>query len=401
MRILSVTQSYAPFYEFGGPPVKVEALARGLVRRGFNPTVLSADWGFEKRREADPREVTSRRSPFGWTRDANGVQSIYLPTWFRYRALTWNPAVGRYCRARLKQFDVVHIFGLYDFLGPAVARACRKQGIPYVVEPIGMFVPMVRSIALKRLYHALWGGRMLKGAARVVATSEQEVRELAGGGIAADKIVLRRNGVEIPREQPERGAFRTQHGIPSEALMVLYLGRLSAKKSPELLLEAFAALPREIGGNTVWLVFAGPDEAGMLERLASRARELTVSERVVFPGSVLGEKKWAAYCDADVFVLPSQNENFGNTAAEAAACGTPVVVTENCGVAPLLADSAGIVVRHETSDIRKAVQQVLSDRGLRERLGQGGRLAAGRLGWEQPVAEMERLYLELSGNMVR
>ena len=401
MRILSVTQSYAPFCEFGGPPVKVEALARGLVRRGFNPTVLSADWGFEKRREADPREVTSRRSPFGWTRDANGVQSIYLPTWFRYRALTWNPAVGRYCRARLKQFDVVHIFGLYDFLGPAVARACRKQGIPYVVEPIGMFVPMVRSIALKRLYHALWGGRMLKGAARVVATSEQEVRELAGGGIAADKIVLRRNGVEIPREQPERGAFRTQHGIPSEALMVLYLGRLSAKKSPELLLEAFAALPREIGGNTVWLVFAGPDEAGMLERLASRARELTVSERVVFPGSVLGEKKWAAYCDADVFVLPSQNENFGNTAAEAAACGTPVVVTENCGVAPLLADSAGIVVRHETSDIRKAVQQVLSDRGLRERLGQGGRLAAGRLGWEQPVAEMERLYLELSGNMVR
>src|ERR1043166_4247012 len=174
MRILNVTQSYAPFYEFGGPPVKVEALAKGLVERGHDVTVLSADWGFEKRKESHPSDVSSRRSPFGWTRNANGVQSIYLPTWFRYRALTWNPAVGRYCHARLKQFDAVHIFGLYDLLGPRVARSCRKQGLPYVVEPIGMFVPIVRSIALKRVYHALWGRRMLAGAAAGVATAEQE-----------------------------------------------------------------------------------------------------------------------------------------------------------------------------------------------------------------------------------
>src|ERR1051326_909397 len=49
MRILSVTQSYAPFYEFGGPPIKVEALANGLTQRGHEVTVLTADWGFESR----------------------------------------------------------------------------------------------------------------------------------------------------------------------------------------------------------------------------------------------------------------------------------------------------------------------------------------------------------------
>jgi len=401
MRILSVTQSYAPFYEFGGPPVKVEALAKGLVERGHGVTVLSADWGFEKRKENDPSDVSSRRSPFGWTRNANGVQSIYLPTWFRYRALTWSPAVGRYCHARLKQFDAVHIFGLYDLLGPAVARSCRKQGIPYVVEPIGMFVPIVRSIVLKRAYHALWGRRMLAGAAAVVATSEQEAEELSGGGIARDKIVMRRNGVMVPKERPGPGTFRAQYGIPAEAFLVLFLGRLSVKKSPDLLLQAFSALAEEIGGRTVWLVFAGPDEAGMLGRLESQARELGVSERVVFSGGVFGEQKWAAYRDADVFVLPSQNENFGNTAAEAAACGTPVIVTENCGIAPLLSDSAGIVIRHETSELKKAVQEVLSDGVLRERLAQGGRRVAGRLGWEQPVADMERLYLKLTGSLVR
>src|SRR2546430_16861945 len=86
----------------------------------------------------------SERSPFGWRRNENGVQAIYIPTWLRYRTVSWNPAVKRFCRARLQDFNVVHIFGIYDLIGPAVAAACRKLSIPYVLEPIGMFVTMFR-----------------------------------------------------------------------------------------------------------------------------------------------------------------------------------------------------------------------------------------------------------------
>jgi glycosyltransferase involved in cell wall biosynthesis len=396
MRILSVTQSYAPFYEFGGPPVKVQALANGLAQRGHSVTVLTADWGFETRQSSENSIAKISRSPFGWEREANGVRSIYLPTWFRYRAASWNPAVTRFCRARLKEFDVVHIFGLYDLLGPAVARACRKQNIPYTVEPIGMFVPIVRNILMKRVYHGLFGGEMIAGAAAIIATSEQEVEELAGGGAPRAKIVLRRNGVMAPRELPPQGEFRAKQGIPREALLVLFLGRISQKKSPDLLLEAFATLPQRIAGREVWLAFAGPDESGMQARLKELAKEHGVQERMVFSGAVFGEEKWAAYRDADVFVLSSQNENFGNTAVEAAACGTPVVVTKNCGVAPLLAGIAGIVVRHETEAVARAVEQVLSDSKLRERLSEGGRKTAGTLGWEEPVSAMEKLYVALA-----
>lgn len=396
MRILSVTQSYAPFYEFGGPPVKVEALANGLAQRGHHVTVLSADWGFEERRQADPQGVTSRRSPFGWARQADRVESIYLPTWARFRSLTWNPATKRYCRARLAQFQVAHIFGLYDFLGPTTADHCLQQGIPYVVEPIGMFVPIVRNIALKRLYHRIWGAKMLAAAAAIVATSEQEVEELAAGGIPRTKIALRRNGVMVPRELPERGLFRARYKLPPDARVILFLGRLSEKKSPGLLLDAFAQLPDQINSRELRLVFAGPDESGMRERLDTLAREKGLSPRVTFTGSIFGEEKWSAYRDADVFVLPSQNENFGNTAAEAAACGTPVVVTENCGIAPLLAGVAGIVVRHETSEVAQAVKEVLSDGELHDRLAQGGKSAAGGLGWDEPVSQLELLYEKLA-----
>ena len=159
MRILNVTETYAPFLEFGGPPVKVRALAEGLARRKHSVNVLTADWGLEKRlqshSEADLQTLGWDRSPFGWRHNGAGVQSIYLPSWFRYRTLSWNPAVKRYCRARLQNFDLVHIFGVYDLLGPAVAAAARARDIPYVIEPIGMFVPIVRNVWLKRMYHSV------------------------------------------------------------------------------------------------------------------------------------------------------------------------------------------------------------------------------------------------------
>src|SRR5215467_12952207 len=254
MRILNVTETYAPFLEFGGPPVKVRALAEGLARKEHQVTVLTADWGFAKRPAWEKR--AAERSPYGYRRKENSVEAIYLPTWLHYRQVSWNPAVDRYCRAQLENFDVAHIFGLYDLLGPTVAAACRKRAIPYVVEPIGMFVPIVRSLWLKRIYHRIWGNRLLRGASAVVATSEQEIEELVAGGIARSRIALRRNGVQVPQVWPEPGMFRKKLGISQETKLVLFLGRLSAKKSPDLLLRAFAEVRKRIKAGALKLVFA-------------------------------------------------------------------------------------------------------------------------------------------------
>ena len=397
MRILNVTETYAPFLEFGGPPVKVRALSEGLARRGHQVTVLTADWGLEKRLKTEEEKAAAERSPFGWRQNVNGVQAIYLPTWFRYRTVSWNPAVKRYCRARLQNFDVVHIFGLYDLLGPAVAAACGKRGLPYVVEPIGMFVPIVRNFLMKKMYHAVWGNRLLKEASTVIATSDQEMEELAAGGVSKQKVKLRRNGVEVPEAWPERGLFRKAEGISLDAKVVLFLGRLSKKKSPDLLLRAFAELLGRLPGTPMILAFAGPEESGGIQgELEQIASQLGVRGSVRFAGPIFGEAKWSAYRDADVFVLPSQNENFGNTAAEAVAAGTPVIVTEHCGIAPLLANEAGLVVPHETGALATALERVLREPGLRERLAAGCSRVAARLGWEQPVEEMEALYVGLA-----
>jgi len=393
MRILNVTQTYFPFMEFGGPPVKVRSLSQQLVKLGHKVTVLTADWGL--RSHAAGGGGRAERTAVGWRLEESGIEAVYLPSWLHYRALSWNPGIARFCRAQLWHFDVAHIFGLYDFLGPAMAAASRQRGIPYVVEPIGMFVPIVRNFLLKRMYHLALGQSMLLGSRAIIATSPQEVAELASSGVANEKILVRRNGVEVPEVMPERGLFRAAAGIPADAKIILYLGRLSEKKSPDILLQAFAPLCNQKSDAGLRLVFAGPDDGGMQQRLQRMAGNLGVSAHVQIIGAVFNESKWRAYRDADVFVLPSQNENFGNTAAEAMAAGTPVVVTDKCGIAPLLADVAGLVVKHDAGAIAEAVSRILCEPGLHARLSTGCKRVAAKLNWDEPGEQMEHLYEQL------
>jgi glycosyltransferase involved in cell wall biosynthesis len=395
MRILNVTQTYFPFLEFGGPPVKVRSLSQQLVKFGHRVTVLTADWGFPSRTSALANQSRAEPSPFGWRLEESGIESIYLRSWLRYRALSWNPGITRFCRARLWNFDVVHIFGLYDFLGPAIAAACRRDRIPYVVEPIGMFVPIVRNFLLKRMYHLTLGQGMLRGSRKIIATSPQEVAELASSGVPAEKIIVRRNGVEIPETRPQAGNFRAALGIPENTKVILYLGRLSEKKSPDVLLQAFASLCKAEHDADLCLVFAGPDDGGMKKKLLQMASDLGIASRVQIQNALFGEQKWSAYQGADVFVLPSQNENFGNTAGEAMVAGTPVVVTNKCGIAPLLADIAGLVVEHDATAMTQALARVLWEPGLHAKLSAGCKTVAARLDWDEPAREMEALYENL------
>jgi glycosyltransferase involved in cell wall biosynthesis len=395
MRILKVTQAYFPFLDRGGPAVKVHALAGGLALRGHRVTVLTADLGLQKL--AAP-SMAAERQKWGWrVREESGVEGIYLYTRARYRSLTLNPGVLSFCAGSLRGFDLAHIYGLYDLLGPAVGSACRRCGIPYVLEPMGMSLPIIRSLRLKRAYHILLGQRLMRGARRLIATSDQEAMELIAVGIPASQLIVRRNGIAAPPVLPEPGSFRRQWKIPADASLILFLGRLVSKKSPDLLLEAFARWRAGAGqGRACWLVLAGPDERdGYLEKLKETARNLNVSEHVLFTGPLYGDAKWAAYRDADVFVLPSQHENFGNTAGEAIACGTPVIVTDRCGIAAMIEGRAGLVIPHSARPLEAALLRMLGDEAVREHFRSGCAEVARGLSWDEPLSQMENLYAEV------
>src|SRR6202011_5111095 len=132
---------------------------------------------------------------------------------------------------------------------------------------------------------------------------------------------------------------------------------------PDMMLEAFARWRQHKNGSQPsLLVMAGPDEGGSFCRpLETIAAQMGLNGGVLFTGALYGEAKWAAYRDADLFVLPSQNENFGNTAAEAIACGTPVLLTDRCGIAPIVDQRGALVVTHDCAALEAGLKKILDD----------------------------------------
>ena len=158
MRLLMVVQSYFPFQERGGPVVKVRALAHGLSALGHRVTVLTADLGLSN---YVAKGFAAEQAHAGWHAFENGVEAIYLPNLAHYRDITLNPNVIGFCRVALRDFQLVHFFGLYDTMGPVVSGFCRRYQIPYVVEPMGMYRPIDRGFKLKRLWHRNLGDSYL------------------------------------------------------------------------------------------------------------------------------------------------------------------------------------------------------------------------------------------------
>ncbi len=379
MRLLKVTQAYYPYLERGGPAVKVKAIADRLVRRGYQVTILTAHYGH----------------PFRTLRcQQEGVEVLYLGYVARYRAITINPGVITFCLRHLRSYKVIHIYGIYDFLGPVVALFARYWEIPYLLEPIGMYRPIVRSLGKKRLYHLVCGRKLALNARWVIATSSQEKEELLAQGIPSDLILLRRNGIDLPSssEIPPQGFFRRKWQIPKDTPLLLFLGRLSPKKSPDLLLRACARI-----SFPGYIVLAGPtEERDYLMDLRKLTATLGLAGRVFFTGPLYREDKWGALQDADLLVLPSQNENFGNVAGEAIACGTPVLLTENCGIAEYIDGKAGLAVPYGEESLAEGLNRLLTDRNFYDRLRHGCAETALSLGWEEPIQQMEYLYQEVA-----
>ena len=388
MRILMAVQSYFPFQDRGGPVVKVRALARGLAQRGHQVTVLTADLGL---RRLNGSAINFQPCPWGWCAEENGVEAVYLSTLANYRALTVNPDVIGFCRTSLRHFDLVHFYGLYDLLGPAVSYFCRRQGIPYIIEPMGMYRPIDRSFRMKRVWHRSLGDSFWSHAAQIVATSEMEEQELLQDGVAREKLVVRYNGIDRAASlaPTTRGAFSAKWSIPPDEPLLLFLGRLIPRKGADILIDAFSqACPTQ--GR---LVIAGPEgEPGYLAHLTRRAADAGVESRVIFTGALYDDDKAAVMADADLFVLPSRYENFANSAAEAVSSGIPVIITDACGIRSLIDGRAGLVIAPERQALAAAIRSLLTDRSLYQKLQAGCPGVAAQLGWDRLTEQMEGYY---------
>ena len=403
MRILLVSQTYFPFMREGGRPTKVRAIAEGLAARGHNVTLLTSQLG----PLAVPNESEAFapiRSRYGQCATLGGVDIVYLRSLLRRRTATFNERLIDFCREELPKADVVHIFGIYDLLGPVAAHFTKRVGSPYLLETMGMFPARGRSKVAKHLYHLALGRSLVRHAQRVIVSSEQERGDVCSRGVPESQVVIRRNGVHVPETAQAGGEFRRAHAIAADARMVLFLGRLVPEKGIETLLRAFARVmlrDQGMNANRRWvLIIAGPcDDPRYLATLANHTAVLGLQHAVRFVGGLYGNAKWSAIRDATFIVQPSIRESFGNSVAEAIACGIPVIATNACGVmSPLLGGEtrrAALVVSQEEAELGEAIFHLGTDESLHARLSAACPAAAATLNWKEPLDQLELLYDEL------
>jgi glycosyltransferase involved in cell wall biosynthesis len=371
LRILFAAPAWAPSRAFGGPVVAAGELVRRLVARGHHVEVLTTTILDLHRRPA-------ARSHLGVV---DGATVHYLGTPLRYRWMGITPTLPT-ALARLERPDVVHVFGFRDPVTTGTAAWCRLARVPYVFEPLGMFEPRLRKVALKRVLDSTLYRGVARGAAAVVVASNRERDDVVACGVPVQKVVVRGNGFPEPEERlgSEPFGVRPRLGIPDEAPLLLYVGRIAAGKGIDHLLAAVRELP------DAHLVISGPDDRHGIATDGERVHALPMSD----------EPPRQLYPQADVFVLASEGESFGMVAAEAAAAGTPVIVSDRCGIAGFFEDGEALVVPYERAAIVEAIRRVLSDGALREQLAHGGPAAARRMSWETVTDVQERIYTDVA-----
>lgn len=377
MNVLHVTPFYHPEFQYGGPPRKIHQLNLGLLSLGVSTEVVT----FHSE-HAD-----------GGSAWVEGISVRYLP-W----AGTGQRRIPRRLEAladAIARADVVHCYGLYNALCPPAAMLAMALRKPYVLEPLGMYGVRGRHGPAKRLYHLTTTSWMAGHAAAVVVTSRAEAEDLRRL-VPTNRLDIRANGVDVSPPPAPLAAerFRQKYGLQPRDTVALFIGRISPIKNLDGLVRAFAAVAQP----HIRLLLAGPPEPDYSASLSTLISSLGVGDQVRVLPPVYGSDRLAALAAADLFVLPSHFESFGNAAAEAAVAGLPVLLTSACGVAAVIDGRAGCAVGSGDTELATGLRVMLARPEAFRPSAADLEALRSELSWQLPLTQTIALYERAVGS---
>lgn len=366
MNIIYISGYYKPAYVYGGPVHSVAALCEGLQRQGAQVTVLTTNANGERLLDVPPGEPQC----------VDGVEVHYYPIERRGLGPFYSSALNRAVRASVPGADLVIADMLWGYALRPVGEACEAAGVPFVVPARGQLFPwaLAHSRLKKQIYLRLFSRRYLRQAAGIQCTDPLEVQAVQRLAWAPTPFVVP-NGLDFGefRRLPERGRLRQQLGIPLEAPVLVFVGRLTRIKRPDLALQAVAAAQHK--GLAAHLLVAGPDEDHLGAELRQTAAALGITAQVHWLGLLSRGEVRQALADSDLFILPSEvQENFSMATLEALAAGLPVLVSDGIPMGRWARQAgAGLVIDGEPEGYARATLELLGDRARLAEMGMRGR----------------------------
>ena len=371
----------------GGPALHVAYLTAGLRERGYDTTLVAGT-------------LARGEDSMAFVAEGLSVDVVSIPELGReispVRDLAATLRLAALIRRERPQILHTHT-AKAGTVGRVAALLAGRARPPIVVHTFhghvlyGYFGPL-RS----RLFR--WLERWLARHTTVLVAVSPQVRDdLVALGVAPpEKFVVVRLGIELGERvgggMDGRAETRRYLGIPPDRFAVGWVGRMTAVKRTDDLLDGFKRLLERGVGATLCLVGDGPDRPA-LER---RAHELGIMRETLFLG--YQEDVGPLYAAFDALVLPSGNEGTPVSVIEALAAGTPVVATRVGGVPDVVRDGEdGFLVEPGASDeLAQRLAQLAGDPDLRQRFGASGRARVlPRYAVDRLVDDVDRLYRAL------
>jgi glycosyltransferase involved in cell wall biosynthesis len=337
LRVLQICAAYKPAYIYGGPTMSVSMLSEQLVKAGVYTEVYTTTANGKKE-----LEVTT-----GKPLQIDGVTVTY------FKRLTkdhshFSPALFKKLWVQVKQFDIVHIHAWWNLVSLFSCLIALSRGIPVVISPRGTLSPYSfqnKNIGIKWIIHNFLGKYLLSKSHSHVTSQREKDAVLAL--IQPGDITILPNFVKLAVKQLQAV------NLSSSTLRLLFFSRVEHKKGLEILFEA---LPMVTIPYT--LSIAGDGDQNYIEHLKRVAEKNNIAEKITWLGFQT-ESKFKVLSDYDVFVLPSYDENFGNAVIESLSVGTPVLISEEVGLASyVMENSLGWICKTNPVSVSASINQI-------------------------------------------
>lgn len=386
MKVLHVLPSISR--RLGGPTTLVFSLIRELRSQGIEAQIVSTNDDGDGVLDIPPGVCT----------EYEGVPcTVFKRSFLRRREYIVSPSLALWLARNVKKFDLLDLHYLFTFSTSIAAGAALIRKVPYTVRTMGEFAPWAlrQNGAIKSLHRSLFENWILSRANIVQCTTKGEREDVISAGVNAP-ISIVPLGVKIPNAiSGIREKVRVELGINGDSFLLLFLSRLHRKKRPEFAIDLLATLPKNAA-----LLVAGAGDASYERSLLLRCENLGLLDRVKFLGQVSASRGEELRQASDLFVLPSESDNFALSVAEALASRLPVAITPEVQIAPYLIEAkAGLVIPSDIGKWSEKLTFLIRDQSSLAELSNNARALAEReFSISIAAKRLTELYLEIIKN---
>ncbi|MEM7145827.1 MAG: glycosyltransferase [Verrucomicrobiota bacterium] len=351
MRVLHVIPSVSP--RRGGPSVAVVQMVKTLASRGVNVEIATTnDHG------NDTLDV-----PLNEQVEFQGATVRFFqrfsPPVNPVREFAWSSPFRRWITSNISRYTIVHAHAIFSFVPTFTMLSARRQSVPYIVRPLGQLDEwsLTQAKHKKALYMSLLERKNINGAARIHCTSKNESETISRLGLIPKREIIP-HGILQTQPPPEAASkLREKYSLPKNQPILLFLSRLHPKKGFDILIPALS----KYSEHPFSLIIAGQGTSDYESNLRHEIEKNGLARNTIFAGFVEGENKSLLLAGADLFVLPSYDENFGIAALEALAHGLPVLLTNTVDLADFVQkEHAGFVCGASSDGIVSGLDQAFS-----------------------------------------